>query len=395
MKKAIQELLARGVILPAPEAIEIGDDVPLENIAPGVILHAGCKVFGDTTSIGPGCVLGEETPATLDQCQLGQNVHLKGGYFSGAVFLDGAAMGSGAHVRSGTLLEEGAEMAHTVGLKQTIFFPYVVGGSLINFCDALMSGGTSRKVHSEIGSSFIHFNYTPRGDKATASLIGDVPHGVMLDQPPVFLGGQGGIAGPVRVAFGTVLAAGNVLRRDVLEPGQLVIPPAPRPASLPFSRAYLSITRLLRNAAIYIGNIAALQAWYLAVRAPLMATPEAPPHAARCHAGALRQLAAVRKERMKRLEAVMDALAAEDPSTLPDSLRTAHAKNLSDWPALRARLTSAGDLPESPDRAAFLAAWTAAAPAAYLPRLQALPPDVKQAGTRWLQQIVDSASAGL
>ena len=64
-------------------------------------------------------------------------------------------MGSGAQVRPGTILEEGAEMAHTVGLKQTIFFPFVVGGSLINFCDALMSGGKSRKVHSEIGSSFM------------------------------------------------------------------------------------------------------------------------------------------------------------------------------------------------------------------------------------------------
>ena len=110
-------------------------------------------------------------------------------------------MGSGAHVRTGTLLEEQAGAAHTVGFKQTIFLPFVTAGSLINFCDCLMAGGTSRKNHSEIGSSYIHFNFTPRQDKATASLIGDVPRGVMLDQAPIFLGGQGGLVGPVLLDF--------------------------------------------------------------------------------------------------------------------------------------------------------------------------------------------------
>ncbi|MDR0994560.1 MAG: UDP-N-acetylglucosamine pyrophosphorylase, partial [Verrucomicrobiota bacterium] len=270
MKGRIEALMAKGVRIPAPAAVEIAEEVPLEQIGEGVVLHAGSRIYGADTSIGPGCVLGREAPATVENCQLGEKVELKGGYFSGAVFLDGAAMGSCAHVRAGTLLEEGAEMAHSVGLKQTIFFPFVVGGSLINFCDALMSGGTSRKRHSEIGSSFIHFNYTPRGDKATASLVGDVPRGVMLNQRPIFLGGQGGMVGPVRVEFGTVLAAGNVLRKDVLEPDQLVIPPALAPGLSPFSAEYRSLARLLHNALIYIGNIAALEAWYRVVRRPLM-----------------------------------------------------------------------------------------------------------------------------
>ena len=51
--------------------------------------------------------------------------------------------------------------------------------------------------HTEVGSSYIHFNFTPDGDKTTASLFGDVPRGVMLNQPPIFLGGQGGTVGPV------------------------------------------------------------------------------------------------------------------------------------------------------------------------------------------------------
>lgn len=187
----VSRLLERGVVMPAPQTVTVGEDVRPDRIAPEVILHAGSCVRGADTSIGPGSVVGREAPMTIDNCQLGHRVMLHGGYAAGATFLDGASMGSGAHVRAGTLLEEGASGAHTVGLKQTILFPWVTLGSLINFCDCLMSGGTSRSHHSEVGSSFVHFNFTPHGDKATASLIGDVPRGVMLDQAPIFLEGRG------------------------------------------------------------------------------------------------------------------------------------------------------------------------------------------------------------
>lgn len=388
MKAKIAELINRGVVIPAPDAIEIGEDVVPEQIAAGTTIHAGCKLYGASTSMGPGCVLGRETPTTVEDCQLGAGVQLKGGYFSGAVFLDGAAMGSGAHVRSGTILEEGAEMAHTVGLKQTIFFPFVVGGSLINFCDALMSGGTSRKVHSEIGSSFIHFNYTPRGDKATASLVGDVPRGVMLNQRPIFLGGQGGLAGPVRVEFGTVLAAGHVLRKDVLEGGQLVVP-SPIPAMMePYSTVYRSVARVLKNAMIYIGNIAALEVWYAVVRRPLL---EKTAWGRACYAGALKQLAAVRKERMKRLEAVINALAGESRDDMSSVLAAAHDALLADWPDMKARLQAAGDI-ECVERTDFLAAWEASAEEDYVARVQQLPDEAKANGTAWLQHIVDAAA---
>jgi bifunctional UDP-N-acetylglucosamine pyrophosphorylase/glucosamine-1-phosphate N-acetyltransferase len=98
-------------------------------------------------------------------------------------------------------------------------FPFATLGSLINFCDCLLAGGTSRKDHSEVGSSYIHFNFTATGDKVTPSLFGDVPRGVMLNQPPIFLGGQGGSVGPIRVGFGNVVSAGTVLRKDVHKEG--------------------------------------------------------------------------------------------------------------------------------------------------------------------------------
>ena len=387
--KNVEELLRRGVKIAAPASVEIGAEVDPGRIAAGVVIHAGCKVFGEKTSIGPGCVLGREAPATVEDCQLGEKVELKGGYFSGAVFLDGATMGSGAQVRPGTILEEGVEMAHAVGLKQTIFFPFVVGGSLINFCDALMAGGTSRKAHSEIGSSFIHFNYTPHGDKATASLIGDVPRGVMLDQDPIFLGGQGGLAGPVRIEYGTVQAAGLVSRKDVLEPGRLVVPEAPTPGVKPYGTGYRSVARVVRNCAIYVGNIAALQAWYEQVRRPLL---EKTPHGTACYGGSLKQLASVRKERLKRLDDVMERIAKEDRSSLGADLCAEHEKLCGGWTAARARLVAAGDV-DCAEKAAFLAAWSAAKEDGYLGRVQGLPAEAKAAGTAWLQKIVDSAGS--
>ena len=386
--KRVEELVRRGVRIPAPGGVEIGAEVVPERIAPGVMIHTGCKLYGARTSVGPGCVLGREGPVTIEDCQLGSDVRLKGGYFCGAVFLDGAVMGSGAHVRPGTILEEGAEMAHTVGLKQSIFFPFVVGGSLINFCDALMAGGRNRAEHSEIGSSFIHFNYTPHGDKATASLIGDVPRGVMLDQPPIFLGGQGGIVGPVRMEYGTVLAAGHVLRKDVLEANHLVVPPMPHAGVLPFADGHRSVARVLSNGSIYIGNLAALEVWYAQVRKSRL---ERDAYGVFCLHGALRQLAGARQERLKRLDDVVAKISAMTAATLSESLRAKQMAEVADWPARREQLAAAGDV-ECEEKHEFLAAWNAAPEDEYVARVQGLPPAVKAAGTAWLQKIVDAAA---
>ncbi len=157
----------------------------------GVKIYPGCRIYGRETVIAGGAQIGRESPVTIENCQIGSDVELRGGYFNNSVFLEKACMGLGAHVREGCILEEQANCAHCVGLKQTILFPFVTLGSPVNFCDRLMAGGTSRKDHSEVGSSYIHFNFTPDGDKITPSLICDVPRGVMLNQTPIFLGRLG------------------------------------------------------------------------------------------------------------------------------------------------------------------------------------------------------------
>lgn len=263
-----QRLTDKGVIIPDADAVHIGNDVDVERIgAEGVTLYPGCRIAGASTWIGQGAQLGGEGPVTIDNCHIGPDAALKGGFFKNAVFLEKASMGSGAHVREGTILEEQASGAHCVGLKQTILFPYVTLGSLINFCDCLMAGGTGRRNHSEVGSSYIHFNFTPNQDKATPSLIGDVPQGVMLDQPPIFLGGQGGLVGPCRLAFGTVIAAGSIYRKDVSETGRMVFEGSPRGGSVPFVQGiYRSVKRVVVHNIFYIANLMALAQWYRHVR---------------------------------------------------------------------------------------------------------------------------------
>jgi UDP-N-acetylglucosamine/UDP-N-acetylgalactosamine diphosphorylase len=310
----VQALIAKGVKLPHPASVYVADSVNLDRIHPEVTLHPGTRLLGAALSIGPGCEIGAETPATVIDCQLGRGVSLKGGYYEGSVFLDDSSTGSAAHVRPGCLLEEEASAAHAVGMKQTILFPFVTLGSLINFCDVWMCGGTSRRDHSEVGSSFIHFNFTPHGDKATPSLIGSVAEGVLLDQPPVFLGGQSGIVGPVQTVCGVVLGAGSLLRQDLNTPGELFQSGGGSEVRRPYTPGRVSASSdKLRKNLHYLGALSALKSWYSLFRAAVMSTD---PHTRACVEGGVRLLAGSMKERRKQLEKWLGLVAGQldDPA---------------------------------------------------------------------------------
>ncbi len=377
---AITALLAKGVDIPNPLTIDVGPEVDLDRISgDGVTIYPGCRIYGATTVISAGATLGAEGPVTVDGCRLGPGVQLKGGYFAGSVFLAGASMGLGAQVREGTLLEEEANGAHCVGLKQTILFPFVTLGSLINFCDVLMAGGTSRKDHGEVGSSYIHFNFTPDGDKATASLFGDVPRGVMLNQPPIFLGGQGGAVGPVTTGYGTVVAAGSVLRDDVPDDGMLVMGKAlPGVQRTLTPRAYRRLSRLVEHNLVFLASLIALEQWYVQVRRPFFEAQDLGPLV--CE-GALEVLASARAERAKRLAAMVAKVSPDDDA------RVQLTERIDDLLAVFATQ-------ELPSGEAFLAAWNAIDhPGDYVTAVRQAPAEVAEAGTRWLQQIVDDLCA--
>jgi bifunctional UDP-N-acetylglucosamine pyrophosphorylase / glucosamine-1-phosphate N-acetyltransferase len=393
--KVIQ-LINRGVHIPNPLTIDLDDEVRVDRIScKGVTIYPGCRIYGQETVISEGSQIGYEGPATIDNCQLGPGVELRGGYFSTSVFLDKSSMGSGAQIRESCIVEEEAGGAHCVGLKQTILFPFVRLGSLINFCDCLMAGGTSRKDHSEVGSSYIHFNFTPDGDKTTPSLIGDVPRGVMLNQPAIFLGGQGGIVGPLRMGFGNVVAAGSLLRTDYPEDNKLIVGKTHSGKTINSTRrAYANIHRIVGNNIIYCANLMALGEWYLHVRRPFFDIQE---FGDLMLTGLLNKLTLAKAERIKRLQALAEKvrISPEDAET-----KNLEAAGRNEFHGSFAEIEGlfAGDLRDSiaeKYRDDFLSGLDKVRREGgpdYIKVIQALPAGVSEKGTLWLQRIVDSLS---
>ncbi|MEZ6197917.1 MAG: UDP-N-acetylglucosamine pyrophosphorylase [Planctomycetota bacterium] len=260
------ELRAHGVELPAPESVHVGREVDLSRVARrGVVLHPQVRIEGARTLLSEGVEIGTEGPVVLKDCALGAGARVASGSAERAVLLAGASLGPASHVRAGTLLEEGASTGHAVGLKQTVVLAFGTIGSNVNFCDCLLAGGRSRADHSEVGSGFIHFNFTPfgrKGDKATASLFGDVVRGVLMREDRVFLGGAGGVVGPIEVGFGTVLGAGSVYRRSHPD-GRLVYAETLPARSVEFDPGVVrGAERRFAATRRYLGQLVALRAWY-------------------------------------------------------------------------------------------------------------------------------------
>jgi UDP-N-acetylglucosamine/UDP-N-acetylgalactosamine diphosphorylase len=373
----IEKIINKGVKIANPAATEIGPEVDIDRISgDGVVIYTGCKIFGENTLILPGVKLGYEAPVTVDDCQIGPDVELKGGYFNQAVFLDNAKCGLGSHVRGATVLEEQASIAHTVALKHTILLPFVTLGSLINFCDCLMAGGTSRKDHSEVGSSYIHFNFTPNQDKATASLIGDVPRGVMLNQRPIFLGGQGGLVGPCRLGFGITVAAGTIIRKDEPRSNRLIFGGAGKGGNVPYAPGnFLTGKKIIINNIIYIANLIALTHWYQKVRRLFVAKrfPEALLN------GLNEKMNLAVAERINRLEVV--CLKKSDGGW-------SELKGL-----LNDQLADPGDAKSMDTFLESIHKGIAARGKDYIGVIQGLEPADSDSGTRWLQGIVDHIAA--
>ncbi len=400
LPEKVLNLIKKGVKIPNPYSVDIGDDVDIARIAgAGVIFYSGTKIYGAKTLIGPGTKLGYESPVTIADCQLGSEVELKGGFFKKAVFLDKANMGYGAHVREGSILEEEANGSHTVGLKQTILFPFVTLGSLVNFCDCFMAGGTSRRDHSEVGSSYIHFNYTPNQDKAAASLIGDVPRGVMLKELPIFLGGQGGLVGPARLGYGTVIAAGTVYRGDSPEGGKLI---HGNLESVLTEREFLAgyygdVGRKIANNILYIANILALKEWYRHVRKPFFGIPDQGPA---LFEGALDKLDMAITERLNRFKAlaekmersikIAEEMARGDKGRQLIALKKKFTEN---WEKIEDCLTGKGEEDIACEtRDAFceiIKKRIDAGERDYITTIQSLDEKESSMGTQWLQEIVD------
>ena len=243
-KEALVSLVESGVNIPSIDHVLIGQEVSLENISSGVTLYPFSQIRGEKTKIysdaqiglygaatiencilGSNVVIGQKGTTTLIDCWVGRGSVLGSGEAENAVFLGKETMdndfttGVGFRVRKGSLYEEDSSSAQHTDTKMTILFPWATLGSNLNFCDVLLSGGTSPKLgdFSEVGSGTIHFNFTPYGDKATASLLGNVSDGLFLDKERIFIGGNNSLIGPVNASFGAISAAGARVTQSISE----------------------------------------------------------------------------------------------------------------------------------------------------------------------------------
>jgi UDP-N-acetylglucosamine/UDP-N-acetylgalactosamine diphosphorylase len=254
-----------------------------------------------------------------------------------------------------------------------------------------MGGGTSRKDHSEVGSSYIHFNFTPEGDKATASLVGDVPRGVMLNNPPIFLGGQGGMVGPLRIGYGNVVAAGSLLRKNVDMENKLIVSRG-HPAVVVdrITGAYPGLSRIAENNILYITNLIALEQWYLHVRKAFFENQE---FGSLIFEGVLEKLRMAKEERMKRLKDMASKLVVTpgkgQDATKPPGAKREFFEKVKGVEELLVK-DAGGIFDREKDR--FLTAFgkhREGQGGGYIEVIQSLPRDVSRAGTQWLDSIVD------
>jgi UDP-N-acetylglucosamine/UDP-N-acetylgalactosamine diphosphorylase len=221
----------------------------------------------------------------------------------------------------------------------------------------------------------------------------------MLDQPPIFLGGQGGLVGPARIEYGTIIPAGMICRQDVPGGNQLFVPPPVASANPPryVPGLYRDIHRIVSNNLAYIGNLQALESWYRHARGRFMSGDD---FAKACRTGAIDRIKAGIRERIKRLGELAQKMphsleAAGAEGGLPRPFRLRQEALIRQWPEMEQALgLGPSDAVAAKEREIFLAQWnTISPPTPYLEAVRQLSAESRAAGTAWLQAIVDRAAA--
>jgi len=384
----LARLSDRGVKIWGAEQVWIAEDVHLEQIEPGAEIFQAV-LSGSSTFIGRGARIGVSGPARISDCQIGRDCQIGAGTYDGATFLDGATIRGFAEVRAGTLMEEETEAAHSVAFKNTILTATTITGSLINYCDIYMSGGTSREDHSEVGSGAIHFNYDPRGDK-WGSLIGDAT-GVLLRKAPIFVGGNVGLVGPISIGYGAVIAAGSIVRREV--PSDCIYSegsPGGVRVMEGFQRTkYAGLRRKLSTTARLAGNYVALWNWYDQVRRSCAAEYEE-----LLYTAAQRQIESNLMERAKRIGKLIGKLPLSLRSTTSEAVEQEHRLLIAQRDGILEALNPSQKTAPAPPRVidAYRQVRTNCG---YVQGVQTLPSDIAQEAETWLANIAATSERRL
>jgi len=292
--KVFQE---RGVKIIDASSVKIGKEISPEKISSGSTIFPFVRINGEKTQISSGSKIGAFGSVTLVDSWIGENVivgnlgpvTLKGvvvgpdsilgsGVAEETVFLgkesfvNNFTTGYGFRIREGSLYEEDASSAQHTDTKMTILFPWATLGSNINFCDVILTGGSGPEIgyFSEVGSGTIHFNFSIKGDKATASLFGDVTSGVFLNNERLFIGGNNSLLGPIKADFG-VMTAANVRVNGILSSGLTFGQSLPNGRIEYDSKIFSGVLSKVTKQINVIAELAALYNWYKQIRIPIVA----------------------------------------------------------------------------------------------------------------------------
>ncbi len=230
-REIVENLIKREVNILSPQSVIIGEDVNLENIEPGVVIGPGTKILGSKTKIGKGTEI--QGSAVINNCSIGRDCSLSSGEYTDSVFLDGCSTVGWARIRGHSAWEEESNSAHNVDTKTTILGYKSTLGSLINFCNVLMLGGTSPRleVGAEVGSGTINFNFLPFGASVgvlikPSTVIGSMESPFLACQNAptrfVFIGGHTSIIAPVVIGLGTIVAAKTRVNPKIYEDNQII-----------------------------------------------------------------------------------------------------------------------------------------------------------------------------
>ena len=407
----------QGVIIPDLSSVRIGCEVAAEKISAGSTLHPFVRINGRKTEIHAGAHIGMAGPATLDNSWIGENVVvgslgavtlkdtvvgpgsiLGSGVAEQAVLLGKETMvndfstGYGFRIRKGTLYEEDASSAQHTDTKMTVLFPWTTLGSNINFCDVLLAGGTSPKpgYFSEVGSGTIHFNFSIRGDKATASLFGDASSGVFLDQERLFIGGNNSLLGPIQADFGAMTAA-NVRINGYCSSGLNFGRSLPNGKIDYDPRIFLGALGIVEKQVNVLAELTSLLNWYQQIRIACVAKTSEQRY---IYEAGLRIVELNYQARLAHLQSYMDALANSHSLTMV--IKSVSEKEITNQKHLLERWFNIQKQLVKPGRYELIVPklltdnieeQQVQGEKAYTKLIQNLPHECKHAGKQWLKSI--------
>ena len=406
-----------GVIIPDLSSVRIGREVAAEKIFAGSTLHPFVRINGSKTEIHAGASIGQSGPATLDNSWIGENavvgslgaVTLKdtivgpesilgSGVAEQSVLLGKESKvndfntGYGFRIRKGSLYEEDASSAQHTDTKMTVLFPWTTLGSNINFCDVLLAGGTGAELgsFSEVGSGTIHFNFSIRGDKATASLFGDVSSGVFLDQQRLFIGGNNSLLGPIQAEFGAMTAA-DVRISGALSAGLNFGHTLPKGRIDYDPRIFLGALGIVKKQVNVLAELTALFHWYQQIRIDCVAQT---PQQKFIYESGLQIVELNLQERLTQLQRFMDAV--DNSHHLTVKTETVSKKEITEqkhllerWPDIQKQLAPPANFELTVPNSLInnFAEQQAHGKTAYTRLVQNLSQEAKQSGKLWLKAI--------